>query len=199
MKLFVWPVSGGTATQIGAGCGLMERTSVWSPDGRRILFLGSCGSDVPTAWASTVDGKDLRSNHDLYALWQTIHFQPVIDQWIADPPRVLVPDTVGDATYITAVPLSANGSKVTGPPQRLASLTDHVIRVSAAFNGRMVLSVCCRHVPYLESPDQQHGSGDWGTQAAYLWLRRGVGAFLVERRREGGVHIGEGEWHPAFL
>ena len=65
----------------------------------------------------------------------------MIDQWVADPPRALIPLRVGDATYVTAVPISADGTKVIGPSQRLASLTDDLTRASAAFNGRMVLSV----------------------------------------------------------
>ena len=141
VNLFVQPVSGGAPTQIASGCGLMERTPVWSPDGSRILFVGSCGSDVATVWVCAVDGKDVRPNRDLYAFWREIHSQPVIDQWVADPPRALIPLRVGDATYVTAVPISADGTKVTGPSQRLASLTDDLTRASAAFNGRMVLSV----------------------------------------------------------
>jgi Tol biopolymer transport system component len=141
VNLFVQPVSGGTPTQVGNGCGLMERTPVWSPDGSRILFVGSCGSDVATVWVCAVAGKDVRPNRDLYAFWREIHSQPVIDQWVADPPRVLIPLRVGDATYVTAVPISADGTKVTGPSQKLAVLTDNLTRASAALNGRMVFSV----------------------------------------------------------
>jgi Tol biopolymer transport system component len=140
MKLFVLPLSGGTATQIAAGCGLMERTPIWSPDGNRILFVGSCDSYVPTAWVSSLDGKDLKSNHDLYNLWPTIHVNAVIGQWIADPPRVLIRQGVGNADYVTAVPVSTDGTRVTGPSQRLASFTDGIARISAALNGRMVVS-----------------------------------------------------------
>jgi len=139
-KLFVQPLSGAAATQIGAGCGVVARTAVWSPDGSRILFVGECDSNGPAAWVSNLDGKDLKSNRDLYALWH-IRSLPLIDQWIADPPRLLMPLGVAEATYITAVPVSSDGTRVTGPSQRLTSLTDNVTRVSAALNGRMALSV----------------------------------------------------------
>jgi Tol biopolymer transport system component len=130
--LFVQPMSGGAATQVGAGCGLAE-TGVWSPDGSRILFLGECGNDVPTAWVSALDGKDLKSNHDVPGV--------PLDQWISDPPRLLFRQRVGDATYIAAVPVSADGTRVTGPSQRLASFTDNVTHVSAALSGSMAFSV----------------------------------------------------------
>jgi Tol biopolymer transport system component/predicted Ser/Thr protein kinase len=129
--LFVQATSGGPATQVGAGCGLAG-TGVWSPDGSRILFRGECGSDVPSAWVSALDGKGLKSNHDVHG---------VPDQWIPDPPRLLIRQRAGDATYIVAVPVSADGIKVTGPSQRLTSFTENVTHVSAAWDGRMAFSV----------------------------------------------------------
>jgi eukaryotic-like serine/threonine-protein kinase len=141
VKLFVQRLSDATITPIGAGCGVIETTPVWSPDGSRILFLGVCGNDeAQTAWVSTIDGKDLRSNRDLYAVWPTIQYRKSVGQWIPDPPRLLIPLPVADANYVAAVPLSLDGTRVTGPIQRLASLTDNVTRVSAAMNGRMAIS-----------------------------------------------------------
>jgi Tol biopolymer transport system component len=140
VKLFVQSLSDGTVTPVGAGCGVMERTPVWSPDSSRILFVGVCGSDGISAWVSTIDGKELRPNRDLYAVWPTIQYYKSVGQWIPDPPRLLIPLPVADATYVAAVPLSEDGTRVTGPVQRLASLTDGVTRVSAAWNGRMAIS-----------------------------------------------------------
>jgi len=130
--LFVQPISGGGATQVGAGCGIAG-TGIWSPDGSRILFLGECGNDVPTAWVSALDGKDLKSNRDVPGV--------PVDQWISDPPRLLIHQRLGDATYIVAMPVSADGTRVTGPSQRLTSFTDNVTHLSAAWNGRMAFSV----------------------------------------------------------
>ena len=140
VRLFVQPLSGGAATQVGANCGVVARTAVWSPDGRRILFVGECDSNGPAGWIFDLDGKGSKSNRDLYGLWN-VRSRPLIDQWVADPPRLLMPLGVADATYITAVPISSDGTRVTGSSQRITSLTDHITRVSAALNGRMALSV----------------------------------------------------------
>jgi len=151
-KLWVRPVTGGAPTQIGAGCRLFEKTPVWSPDGSRIRLIRVCGSDVQTrasqpqdyglsAWISTPDGRVLEPNRQLYQLWPTIHNQhPVIDEWMTAPSRLLIPTLVGNATSITAVPVSEDGARISGPPQRLAFAGGTAARVSAAVNERMVLS-----------------------------------------------------------
>ena len=130
-RLFIQPISGGAARQVGDNCWL-RGTGVWSPDGSRILFLGECGNDVPTTWVYTLDGKDLKPNPGVPAI--------PFDQWTANPPRLLGRQTTGDATYITAFPVSADGTKATAPPQRLTSFPDSVTHLSAALNGRMACS-----------------------------------------------------------
>ena len=155
--LFVRPMAGGAPTPIGANCfGVVARTAVWSPDGSRILFVGECDRNGPAAWVSGFDGKDVKPNHDLYALWH-IRSKPLIDQWIADPPRLLMPLSVADATYIVAVPISADATRVTGTPQRLTSLTENVTRVSAALSGRMALSVCANTAQIWDLPIDKKG------------------------------------------
>ena len=151
-KLWVRAVTGGEPTQIGAGCRLFERTPVWSPDGSRILFIGSCGTDVQdralepenyglSAWIATLDGKPLKRNPELYALWPTIHkIPPIIDQWMPAPSRLLIPIPVGDATSVTAVPVSEDGARISGPPQRLTFAGGTATHVSAAASERMALS-----------------------------------------------------------
>jgi serine/threonine protein kinase/Tol biopolymer transport system component len=153
-KLLVRPLLGGMATQIGASCGVDENTPVWSPDGRRILFLAQCGSSVQTAWVSTVDGRDVKSSQFLSAF--------PIEQWIDDPPRVLIRERAADVTYVTVVPVSADGTKVIGPSQRLTSVTDHVARVSVALDGRMALSVRASgsHIWYLPIDGKGHAAGE---------------------------------------
>jgi eukaryotic-like serine/threonine-protein kinase len=150
VKFWVRLTGGGESTQIGTGCRLFEQTPVWAPDSSRILFIGICGKDVArvdqpenygiTAWVSTLDGKALKQNRELYGLWRTIHNSPRIDQWIANPSRLLIPLPVGDATSITAVPVSADGTGVGGPPQRLTIAGGSAARVSAARNGRLALA-----------------------------------------------------------
>jgi len=151
IKLWVSPVAGGESAQIAKGCRLFEQTPVWSPDGSRILFVGTCGSDIETlgsrtqnyglkGWISTIDGKHLKSNRDLYGIWRTIHAPPAIGQWIAKPSRLLIPLPSGDATSITAVPISEEGTEMGDPIQKLAFSGGNVARVSAALDGRIVLS-----------------------------------------------------------
>ncbi len=151
VKVWVQPVSGGAAIQIGAGCSLFENTSVWSPDSTRILFIGSCGREVLarqsgtenlglTAWVSTADGKVLTPNRDLYSLWRTIHYPPRIDQWIDDPPRLLIPMLVGDTMHIISVPVSSDGTRVTGAPHRLTYGSGNETRAVASLSGRITLS-----------------------------------------------------------
>ena len=149
-KLWVKAISGGESTQIGAGCRLFEETPVWSPDGSRILFLGTCGRDIETrgsqpenygiaAWVATSDGKVLKQNRELYALWHTIHGSPSIHQWIDGPSRLLIPVSVGDATSITILPISGDGARVSGPAQRLTFAGGGTARISAALNERFTL------------------------------------------------------------
>jgi len=136
-KLFVKPVSGGQAVQIGAAISGRCGHAVWSPDGSRILFFANCYPAVPTAWVSTVDGKDVRPNRDLgpvLANWSNVN------QWIPNPPRLLGWRQVADAFVVTAVPLSADGTKVTGAPQKLTSVTEQLLHVAAALDGRIVLT-----------------------------------------------------------
>jgi Tol biopolymer transport system component len=152
VKVWVRPVEGGEATQIGAGCRLFEQTSVWSPDSARILFLGICGQDLArvsqpenyglTAWVATLNRKGLKQNRELYGVWHSIHGanRTRIDQWIANPSRLLIPLSVGDATSVSAVPVSADGTKVGGPPQTLTLARGGAARISSALTGRIALS-----------------------------------------------------------
>jgi serine/threonine protein kinase/dipeptidyl aminopeptidase/acylaminoacyl peptidase len=156
VRLFAQALPGGAAMPIGAGCGVVAGTAVWSPNGSRILFVGECDRDGPAAWVFSFDGKSLKPNHDLYHVWH-IRSTPSIDQWIANPPRLLFPLGLADATYVTAVPVSDDGAKVTGPPQRLASVTDGVTRVSASLNGRMVLSVSAQTANIWGLPIDRNG------------------------------------------
>jgi hypothetical protein len=65
----------------------------------------------------------------------------VVAQWVENPSRLLTWTKVADAFVVTATPVSADGTKVTGIPQKLASVTDQLSNVSAASNGRTVFSI----------------------------------------------------------
>jgi hypothetical protein len=151
-KVWVRRIAGVEATQIGAGCRLFPTTTVWSPDGSRILFIGTCGSDADArdkqpencglaAWVATIDGKALKPNRELYGFWRTINLvRPFIDQWIGNPSRLLIPLNDGDAGVVAAVPVSDDGTRVSGRSQRLAFAGGAATRISASASGRIVLS-----------------------------------------------------------
>jgi serine/threonine protein kinase len=134
-KLFVRPLSSVPAVQVGAEIATSPCGAVWSPDSSRILFLAKCTETTASVWVYTVGRKELKRNPDLHLS------EDDIDQWIANPPRLLIGKRVADVYEVTAVPISADGTKVTGTPQRLTSVTDRLLSVSASLDGRMVLSV----------------------------------------------------------
>lgn len=114
---------------------------------------------------------------------------------MAVPPRVLIPLSVADATYIMAVPVSADGTKVTGTPLKLASLTDNVTRVSASLNGRIAFSVSAytSHIWGLPIDGKGHAAGE-PQQLTYgsavdvrpALSRDGQRVAFISRRANGG-------------
>ena len=93
--------------------------------------------------------------------------------------------------YVTAVPVSADGTRVTGTPQRLTSVTDSVSRVSAALNGRMVLSVS-PSVPHIWGLPIDGKGRATGRRNSSLTAPRPRRTLIVERRREAGVPFDAG-------
>jgi eukaryotic-like serine/threonine-protein kinase len=142
IALFIQGDPGTTPVQIGAGCDVAQ--GIWSPDGRRVLLAAVCpigGSTNIRLWVSTLDGKrtpgpSLRVNPGDFS----------IDQWLADPPRLLMHIYNGDGASIATIPVSEDGTKVTGPWQRVTFSTDNEGPASAALDGRVVFSSGNREV-----------------------------------------------------
>ncbi len=84
-----------------------------------------------------------------------------IEQWIAEPSRLLIREYAGDATYLAAVPISRDGAKETGSRQRLTSVTDDIVRASAALDGRVLLSVMssATHIWWFPIDEKGHATG----------------------------------------
>ena len=149
-KFWQRSTSGGDPVQIGRGCRIFENSAVWSPDGSRILFIGTCGSDLQhpdpqthevRAWVADADGRNMKSNDALYAVWPSLHIgNKVINQWLANPSRLLLPIPAGDASSVMTVPISNDGTRITGPPQRLTFSGGRVTGISAAAGGRIALT-----------------------------------------------------------
>jgi Tol biopolymer transport system component len=133
-ELFVQRLSGGAPTPIGPGCPVFPFSPVWSPDSRRIIFFAECKMEEYSGWVATMDGRLSRA--------PGLHEEPVIDQWLTNPPRLLLPfdrEGVFDEGSIRTLPISEDGTKVTGPPERLTFGTGSERHASAG-NGLVVVS-----------------------------------------------------------
>ena len=139
-NIFVRAVSGGPPLQIAPHAHPVE--AVWSPDGSRILIFGTCEPNGTIATCvATADGKDVKPNHDLDIGHGVVDFTTSIAGWVANPSRLIIANRIADAYVVMAVPVSPEGTKVTGSLQKLTSVTDPLLGVSTALDGRMVLSV----------------------------------------------------------
>jgi Tol biopolymer transport system component len=139
-RLFVQPLPEGATTQIGTQCALFPGSAVWSPESKRILFAGTCGNGGTSAWVSGLDGAAPKSNPSLYDLWRTPFKNPIIDQWIANPSRLLLPLERNGTTYIATVQLTDDGARVTGPASKVTFGVGNEVHASAALNGSILLS-----------------------------------------------------------
>src|SRR5262249_53119345 len=63
---------------------------------------------------------------------------------IADPPRLLIPGGGGDATNIISVPVSADGTRMTGRSRPVTFGIGNETGASASLNGRVAVSAATR-------------------------------------------------------
>ncbi len=137
--MFIQRAPGVPPVQIDEGCSGDSESAVWSPDGRGILFLGLCDSDRASGnnnvrlWLSTLDGKRTASPRLPPPFYE-------IDQWLPDPSRFLVHIGSGNGSSLAALPVSADGTSVAGPAQRLTFGTESVGHASGALDGRIAFS-----------------------------------------------------------
>ncbi len=134
-RLFIQGMSGGSSTQIGVGCEASVESAVWSPDGSRVLFWGGCNNSW-SVWTAGLNGR-LRAEPGFLR-------EVVIDQWISNPSRLLIPlnpwsEQRSDGASVYAVPVGADGTRL-GSAERLTFGTGTERHAYAAQNGRMALS-----------------------------------------------------------
>jgi Tol biopolymer transport system component len=128
------PVAGGDTIQI-VDDSLVPCNSVWSPDGKRIFCQTGCNTNERHAMVSRVDVKEAKASYGLD------RFSGTIEAWLPYPSRLIGWERVGDEYVISVFPISEDGTRSTGPPQRLTSVTDQPQHVAAAPDGRLVISI----------------------------------------------------------
>ena len=151
--LFVQNMRDSVRRQIGAACDLDSPGGVWSPDSARILFSAHCnvsgGNPTSTSyqdhasaraavWISTLDGKLVR-NRQFDDLGDYTYEGNSIQQWLANPSRVLATHRVRDAVSILEAPVSPDGAKATGPRRQL-TFAGLESAASASSSGRVALT-----------------------------------------------------------
>ncbi|MBV8570705.1 MAG: serine/threonine-protein kinase [Acidobacteriaceae bacterium] len=124
-KIWLVPSGGGSPREISSGFAV-ARSPVWSPDGKKILFLGVKSMDADAYpedaqldwWVASLDGRSLTPlliNDLLKPL--SIHLaDPAV--WTADN-AILFTATLGDARNIWRIPIANDGTRFAGPPERL--------------------------------------------------------------------------------
>jgi len=194
-ELFVQRLSGGAPTPIGPGCTVFPFSPVWSPDSRRIIFTAECkGKDKDNfGWVATMDGRLSPGG---------LQDDPVIDQWLTNPPRLLVPfdrEGVFDEGSIRTLPISEDGTKVTGPAERLTFGTGSERHASAgngfvvvsAFNGEdHIWGIPIDASGHSNGPPRQLTSGSTHEDLVYL-SRDGRKLLFTSRRPDLRLYLAD--------
>ena len=145
-NLFTVDVVGGSPVEISRTCSFVNTGAVWSPDSKRVLFAGICQGHAGI-WLASPDGRSLEASA-LYSFWKLQKLQSldwstaaVFDEWLASPPRLLIPLTAGDdISYEASVNVAPDGGRATGPVQPLVFGPSRVTHGSASRDGRIILS-----------------------------------------------------------
>src|SRR5262249_14057394 len=140
----VWVVSaaGGQPQRVGSSL-TAARAPIWSPDGRRLLFVGYTSANLYDNasldwWLAAVDGSERVKtglhNALIRAGLPAGGFLPLPSCWSADTNTVIFSSQSGDAENVWELGLSPQTGKVIGVPRRLtagAGIEEDVSCVSA--------------------------------------------------------------------
>jgi eukaryotic-like serine/threonine-protein kinase len=118
-KVFFTPAMGGEPRQLQPnfdGAWL----PVWSPDGKRILFVRSSIGEPVAWWVTTLDGTATEVvGRDFFAALGLR--DPIPTAWLPDGDGVVFTARSGDSVNVWQVGISPKTWKITGKPQRLTS------------------------------------------------------------------------------
>jgi len=145
-QLLVQDLVGGSPAQISRNCEFVNRSAVWSPDSKQILFAGVCNGRTGI-WLASADGKTLKETA-LYKYWKKEKLQspdpqgaPWFDEWLDNPPRLLTPLQGGeDVRFEATLPIAADASDVSGPLRPLLFGPAKITHASTSATGETVLS-----------------------------------------------------------
>jgi Tol biopolymer transport system component len=138
-SLYIQPSTGAAPgaepVRIGAGCQVQPQSAVWSPDSSRVLFIATCGqksvSGYYDLWVSTLNGNRTAGPRPLPQFLE----EGEIYQWLPGPSRLLL--AVSDGSSIATLPVSEDGTKITGPLQKMTFGTGIALCASEASSGRI--------------------------------------------------------------
>ena len=119
-RILVIPADGGPPRVLSSGF-FSARSPVWSPDGRRVLFIGTQDDPGKEAifdwWVVTATGGS-PARLELGTSFPRLMIYPDPAAWTPDQ-NVVFAATLGDVRNVWRVPIASNGSRLTGSPERV--------------------------------------------------------------------------------
>ena len=141
-KMYLVPANGGSSRAFEPEFEVLavaytNQPPLWSPDGRRILFVGLRGGDARTRnwWAAPVDGGEPVAVGEPPA--QVAASIRMVSAWTGKHVYFMEGNTV-EGTPIYRVPIAPGSGKVVGAPQRLTSSEGVHVGCAVSSDGRMV-------------------------------------------------------------
>jgi len=148
-SVWVVPAAGGPPQQVAPHL-TAARTPIWSPDGKRVLFVGYASAKLSDEanldwWVAPVDGRDgvktgLRDVLLRSGLPVAQGYVPTPFCWSKDRNAVLFSAASGDANNLWEIGLSPQTGNVAGVPRRLTVGSGIEEEVSCASDGALAFT-----------------------------------------------------------